>query len=139
MESQDPQTITIHHEVFQPKTAEDLIEQWRRWKSGERDQHDAVIEVQKQRIRSILEGEDEDVRRINEHIFDERVMTIRHQRERETLLVKRRFELGLSLPNGWRDIMEGNWDTTPEEEADRILSNRASSKMRQWIDAVMEA
>ena len=139
MESQNPETITLHHPVFQPSTTEELEEQWRRWKSDEHDLHDVIVALQRDRIREILMGESEEYTAVRVHIFEERVMAIRHQRERETLLVKRRFELGLSLPNGWRDIMEGNWATTPEEEAERILANREPSKMLQWLDASMVA
>lgn len=139
MESQNPETITLHHPVFQPKTTDDLIEQWRRWKSGEQDLHDAIVVHQRKLIREVLEGESEGFEQIWGHILAERAMAIRHDRERQTMLIKRRFELGLSLPNGWRDIMEGKWATTPEEEAERILSNQSPSKMRQWLDASMVA
>jgi hypothetical protein len=38
-----------HRQVFQPKTADELVEQMRRWRAGEFDRHDAVVAVWRDR------------------------------------------------------------------------------------------
>lgn len=134
MESHDP-TITLTHPVFQPKTTDELYEQWRRWQEDELDQHDAIVLVWKAQFLAKLQ-EDTD---IEQHILERKAMEIRHDRERTQLLVKRRFELGLSLPNGWRDMMEGKWPNTPEEEAQRVLGSRPPGKAEAWLSAGMVA
>lgn len=38
--------------VFQPHTADELVEQMRRWRDGEKDLHDVIVDAWKERVRS---------------------------------------------------------------------------------------
>jgi len=39
--------------VFQPHSAEDLVEQMRRWQDGEKDLHDIIVDAWKQKARNV--------------------------------------------------------------------------------------
>lgn len=56
----DPKNKNSPHYVFQPRSAQELGEQMRRWVAGEMDLHDRVVEEYKNRARQKYEKEQQD-------------------------------------------------------------------------------
>lgn len=46
--------------VFQPHTAEELVEQMRRWRDGEKDLHDIVVDAWRDRVRDQIEKQEQE-------------------------------------------------------------------------------
>jgi hypothetical protein len=52
--------------VFQPHSADELVEQMRRWKDGEKDLHDIIVDAWKERVRHVETDRREEISRLAE-------------------------------------------------------------------------
>lgn len=76
------------HPVFQPHTADELVEQMRRWKAGEWDHHDYMVALWKERARS--QSRATTIARVE--------AAERRERQRYDALYAKRQRYGLSVP-----------------------------------------
>jgi hypothetical protein len=64
--------VDSNMEVFQPRSAHELVEEMRRWVAGEKDFHDQVIDDYKNRVKQQVEDREADQQRVLEEAHTRR-------------------------------------------------------------------